>query len=59
MLQTLEYLFTPIVAIYQISATLKGCIGAGELYLRGMITMKLYAHKGFAVPKVEKKTKKK
>ena len=55
MLQALEYLFTPIVAIYQISATLKGCIGAGELYLRGMITMKLCAHKGFAVPKVEKK----
>ena len=34
MLQTLENLFTPIIAVYQISAAVKGCMGAGESQLK-------------------------
>ena len=33
-LQTLEYLFTPIVAVHQISATVYAFNGAGDLYLK-------------------------
>ena len=34
MLQTLKHLFTPIVAVHQISATVYAFNGAGDLYLK-------------------------
>ena len=34
LLQTFEWLFTPIVAVHEVPAAVYGCVGTGELYLR-------------------------
>ena len=34
LLQTFEWLFTPIVAVHEVPAAVYGCVGTGELYLK-------------------------